>query len=61
MMHIYLNYTIIGTDNGLSSGQRQAIIWTNAGKLSIGPLGTNYSEMLIKIQAFSLKQMHLKV
>ena len=30
------NLTIIGPDNGLSPGQRQAIIWTNAGILLIG-------------------------
>ena len=28
--------TIIGSDNGLSPGRHQAIIWTNAGKLLIG-------------------------
>ena len=33
------NLTIIGWDNGLSPGRRQAIIWTNAGILLIGPLG----------------------
>ena len=32
--------------------RRQAIIWTIAGLLSIGPLGTNFSEILIKIQNF---------
>ena len=32
------NLTIIGSDNGLSPGRRQVIIWTNAGILSIGPL-----------------------
>ena len=40
---------IIGSDNGLSPGRRQAIIWTNAGIWSMGPLGTNYSEILIEI------------
>ena len=44
--------TILGSDNGLSPGRRQAIIWTNAGILSIGPLGTNFSEILIKLHAF---------
>ena len=29
--------TIIGSDNGLWSGRHQAIIWTNAGILLIGP------------------------
>ena len=53
--------TIIGSDNGLSPGQRQAIIWTNAGILLIGPLGTNFSEILIEILIFSSKKMRLKV
>ena len=44
--------TIIGSDNGLSPGQRQAIVWTNAGILLIGPLGTNFSEILIQIDTF---------
>ena len=33
------NLTMFGSDNGLSPGRRQAIIWTNAGTLLIGPLG----------------------
>ena len=53
--------TIIGSDNGLSPGWRQAIIWTIAGILLIGPLGTNFSEILIGIQTFWLKKMHLKM
>ena len=32
-----VNYTINGSDNGLSPGRRHAIIWTNAGLLLIGP------------------------
>ena len=48
--HICVNkLTIIGSDNGLSLGRCQAIIWTNAGILLIGPLGTNFSEILIEI------------
>ena len=54
------NLTIIGPDNGLLPGQRQAIIWTKAGILLIGPLGTNVSEILIAILTFSFKKMHLK-
>ena len=62
MTHICLcKLTIIGSDNGLWPGQRQAIIWTNAGILLIGPLGTNFSEILIGIQTFSFKKMHLKM
>ena len=37
----------IGSDNGLSPGQRQAIIWTNFGISLIRPLGTNFSEIVI--------------
>ena len=43
--------TIIGSDNGLSPGRRQAIIWTNAGILLIRTLGTNFSEILGKIHS----------
>ena len=53
--------TIIGSDNGLSPGRRQAIIWTNAGMLLIGPLGTNVSEIFIEIYTFSFSKMHLKM
>ena len=53
--------TIIGSDNGLSPGRRQAIIWTNAGILFIPLLGRQYSEILIEIHIFSLKKMHLKM
>ena len=53
--------TIIGSDNGLSPGRRQAIIWTNVGILLIRPLGTNFNEILIEIHTFSFKKMHLKM
>ena len=53
--------TTIGSDNGLSPGRRQAIIWTNAGILLIRPLGTNLNEILIEIQTFSLKKIRLKM
>ena len=55
------NLTVIGSDNGLSPERRQAIIWTNAGILLIGPLETNFNEILIRIQTFSFKKMHLKI
>ena len=48
--------TIIGLDDGLSHGRRQSIIRTNAGMLLIGTLGTNFSEILIEIRAFSLRK-----
>ena len=53
--------TTIGSENGLSPGRRQAIIWTNAGTLLIQTLGTNLSEILGKIHSFSFKKMHLKM
>ena len=52
---------IIGSDNGLSPGRRQAIIWTNAGILLIGPLRTYFSEILGKVHSFSFNNMHLKM
>ena len=62
VMHICVNkLTIIGSDNGLSPGRRQAIIWPNAGMIIIGPLGTNFSEILIEILTLSFKKMRLKV
>ena len=57
----YFLSSFIGSDNGLSPGQRQAIFWTNAGILLIEPLGTNFSEIWIKIYTFSLEKMHLKM
>ena len=44
--------TTIGSDNGLSPGRRQAIMWTNAGILLIGPSGTNLSEISSEIYTF---------
>ena len=49
----------IGSDNGLSPGRRQAIIWTNAWILLIQIVETNFSEILIDIHTFSFKEMHL--
>ena len=60
-MYSSVNRVNTGSDNGLAPIRRQAIIWTNAGLLSIGPSGTNISEILIKIQNFSFKKMHLKI
>ena len=55
------NLTIIDSDNGLSAGRHQAIIWTNAGILLIRNLGTNFSEILGEIHSFSFSKMRLKV
>ena len=60
-IYVSVNWISIGWDNGLSPIRRQAIIWTNTGLLSIGPFGTNFSEILIKIQNFSLTKIHMKI
>ena len=56
-----VNRVRIGWDNGLSPIWRQAIVWTNAGLLSIWPLGTNFGEILIKMQNFSFMKMNMKI
>ena len=62
MTHICVSkLTIIGSDNGLSPGQRHVIIWTNAGISLIGPLGTNFNETSIQIHTFSFKKIYLKL
>ena len=50
--------TTVGSDNGLSPGRRQAIVWTNVGTLLIGPLDKNFSEIVIEIHTLSFKKMH---
>ena len=61
--HIYasVNWVSVGSDNGLAPGRREAIVKTSAGILLIGPLETNLCEILIEIQTFSLKKIHLKI
>ena len=61
VMHIGVgNLAITDSDNSLSPSWCQAIIWTNAGVLLIWHIGTNFSEISIKIHAFSFKKMYLK-
>ena len=55
------NLTIIGSDNGLSPGRRQAIIWTNVRILLFGPLETNCSEIWIEVNIVSYMKMHWKI
>ena len=52
---------IISSDNGLSSGRSQAIIWTNTAILLIGALWTNFSKIWIEIHIFPFKKMHFKM
>ena len=56
-----IKLTIIASDNGLSPNGGQAIIWTSAGILLVGPLGTNSSEIIFEYMTFSFKNMRLKV
>ena len=44
--------TIIGSDDGLSPGWRQAIIWTNGGILLIRTFRTHFSEIISEILTF---------
>ena len=39
----------------------QAITWSSADLLSIGPFGTNFSEIRIETQHFSFVKMHLNI
>ena len=59
--HFVTGTPLKSSDNGLSPRRRQAIIWTNEVILSVGPLGTNFIEILIEIQKFSFKKMQLKM
>ena len=62
MTHICVSkLTIIGSDNGLSPGRHQATIWTNDGILWIGPLGTNFNEILIEIHIFFMQENAFKM
>ena len=56
-----VNRDSIGSNNGLLPIRRQAIIRTSAGLLPIGPLGTNFNEISIKIQTFLFMNIHLKI
>ena len=60
-MYVSVNWVSIGSDNGLSPDRLQAIIWTNAGILLIGPLGTNFREIWFNIQNFSFMKIYLKI
>ena len=56
-----IKLSIIGSDNGLSPGRRQAIIWTSAETLLISALRTNFSEIFSDIQMSWFKKIHLKM
>ena len=46
--------------NGLAPIRRQAITWTNTALSSTGTLGTNFSDITIRIWSFSTNNMRLK-
>ena len=57
VIHIYVSkLTIAGPNNGLSPGRRQAIIWTNAGLLLIGPFGNKHQLNLNRNQHIFIQQ-----
>ena len=61
-MHICISkLSIIGSDNSLSPDRCQTIIRTDAGILSIGPIGTIFIEILFEIHKFSFKKIHFKM
>ena len=62
MAHIYATkYNIIGSDNRLSPGRHQVIIWTNDRMLLIWLSGSNFDEMFIEIHILLFKKIHLKM
>ena len=54
-------HVIIGSDYSLPPIRHQAIIWTNVALLSVGTYGRTLGEILIEIQMFSFRKMHLKI
>ena len=53
--------SITGSDNGLSTGRRQAIILTNAGILLIEPLGNKFQWNFNRNSNISIKDIQLKL
>ena len=58
--YMQVNLAINVSDNGLVPVWCQAIIYTSAGVFSIGSLRTIFSGILIIIQRFSFRKIHLK-
>ena len=56
-----VNYTIIGSDNGLSPVRWQPIIRARDGLLSIGPCGIYFNGILLEIQKFSFRKMYINM
>ena len=56
-----VNCVGLASCNGLLPVRRQAFTRINAYVLSIGPLGTNFIEILIKIQNLTFMKFHVKI
>ena len=54
--YVLINLAIVSSNNGLLPIWCQIIIWTDDGLVSTGPLRTNLSEILIKLQWLSYKK-----
>ena len=52
----WVTHICISKLTNIGEDRRQAIIWTNAWILLIQTLGTNFSDILSEIHAFSLKK-----
>ena len=62
MTHVCVSkLTIIGSDNGLSPGWRQAIIWSNAGILLVRNLRNKFHWNYKQNSYIIIKKMHLNV
>ena len=61
VMHICVGrLTIIVSDNGTSPDRCQDIIWTTAGILLIGPLGTNFNEIFYQNSCIYIQENAFK-
>ena len=58
-IYAYVNWVIIGSGISMAPNRWQAITWTNEDLLSIGPLQTNFREILIEIQTFFHSRQHI--
>ena len=59
-IHASVNQTTIGSDNGLSSDRRQAIIRTNAGTLLIALVGTHFKWNLYQNTTVAIQENAFK-
>ena len=59
--HIYVTWASMGSGNGLLLVRHQIITWTSADLLPVGPLWTDFSEILIRIQHFSFRKVYLTI